>query len=147
MWLKSFLNDSWDPDFTTIGTPLNTGSRSNVAVKSRVPGIVDIFGVGADRSCLRKHWGGNLTSGTWTLPGTGYIIQGVDFSSSIETMSLFSLRLDVFGLDAVLRLQQKTWLAGQISPWTEIIGQSNVRPFVIIITTDDSISLTSIIEM
>jgi hypothetical protein len=87
-------------------------------------GILDIFAIGTDRSCVQKHWNGT-NSTSFYPPGVDYTEQAGDFYSSVETMSSFSTRVDLFGLTEARRLSQLIWINGwEERAWTEIIGQN-----------------------
>jgi hypothetical protein len=124
MWYKSFQNATWNSKFTTIGGPLNSNPWANIGVSRRINGILDIYTVGTDRSCVHKHWTGNLTADVFTPSGTDYINFAGAFSSSIETMSTFTTRVDLFALTEAKRLTQLTWMNGQTTTWTEVVGQN-----------------------
>lgn len=126
MWSKSFQNTTWDSNFTTIGGPLSPSSWANLGVTRRTDGVLDMFAIGRDRSCVQKHWNGtNSTSVPFFAPlGTEYFVEAGDFQSSVESMSTFATRLDLFGLTEAKRLTQLVWINGIQTAWTEVIGQN-----------------------
>jgi hypothetical protein len=124
MWYKSSQNDTWESNFSTIGQAINSNPWANIGVAKGENGMLDIYAIGTDRTCVQKNWNGNSTGATLFRPGTDYILLHGDFSSSVESMSSFSSRLDVFGLTEQKRLTQLIWLNGTVLGWTEVIGQN-----------------------
>jgi hypothetical protein len=120
MWHKSFDNATWDSNFTTIGGPLATNFQTNIAVVKRIEGVVDTFSVGADNSCVQKHF--NYTTNSYEPPGSDYILMLGDFSSSVEALAMVPTRIDLFGLTGTGKLTQKIWINGSLSAWVNVVG-------------------------
>jgi len=97
---------------------------SALAVVSRSPNLLDVFGLGTDFSMFHRAYGPSWSPAWESLGGV--------FTSPPSVVSLSPSQLDVFGLGTDHSLYQLTWNSGSwSSPWVSLGGHFTSQPAVV----------------
>jgi hypothetical protein len=109
--------DQWQADWDDLGgnfscTPVVVSAQAN---------SIDLFGLGADLTMLRRSYDGNKWSAAWDLLGDAFISPPVALPAPSGTFDIFARGLDFL-------IYHANWKPGTTAQWSKLGGGLRGEP-------------------